>query len=435
MSALLSRGNLPLSILRREGPSAVGWIDLESSLEVHPADGRPFRADHRDLLLLVRRGGDPLALLHVEGPPTELGEGDLADAVSHLALLPESPGGVGAATPDRSSAAVIVSTIGADPDQLGHCIDSLLAMDSERFEILVVDNRPGGDSVRRVVDMPERQDPRLRYVTEPIPGLSVARNRGLMETRAELVAFTDDDVVVDRDWLTRLLDPFSDPRVSVGCGMVLPLELETPAQKGFERYLGFSKGLECRVHDLRSGRAAGIPFYPFLADAFGTGNSMAFRREELIAAGGFDPALGAGSPARAGEETDVFSRTILGGRRIVYEPRALSWHRHRREHGALREQIFGYGVGVGALTAKAFSSDRRFYPAAARGFGSLLAARLGGSATPPSRRDEGAPDLLRARREGIAQGPLRYLEGRIAARGLALPATRAPTPELVGSTR
>jgi glycosyltransferase involved in cell wall biosynthesis len=417
----LSRGFLPVTALHDRGPTAVGQIDLGQAIGPRAPGGEPLAAEGRDSLLLIRMHDDPLAVVHIERDVTAMDPEELTSEIWRLV----GEGARGRREPSAEqpaatgSAAVVLSTIGEDLDQLERCLRSLQNQRRRELEIVVVDNRPANGRARRVVEVIAESDPRVRYVAERRPGLSVARNRGLVETEAELVAFTDDDVVVDTTWLEWLLAPFADPAVAVACGMVLPLALETDAQKRFERYLGFSRGVERKVHDLRSGRAEGLPFYPFFADVFGSGNSMAFRRSHLLLSGGFDPALGAGSPARAGEETDVFSRAILDGNRIVYEPRALSWHEHRRDFDALKDQIFGYGVGVGALIVKAALSDARFYRAAALRVAQLVSG--GGRAGSRAGERELPPDfaaLLRARRAGIARGPLRYAQGVAQARRL-----------------
>lgn len=448
-SAGLTRGHLPATVLRNLGPTAVGVVDLDRSIAPKAPDGGTFEDEQADWLLLVRLHDDPLAVVHVERDLNSVADEDLAAKIWRLTgpeirqhierhrctgvpksstdLLGSSPLSTEGCTGDElpemaASAAVILSTIGQEAAQLERCLRSLLMQRRAEFEIVVVDNRPATGNTRHTVSRVAADDPRVRYVSEGRAGLSVARNRGLSETDAELVAFTDDDVVADPGWLDWLLAPFEDPGVGAACGMVLPLELETEAQKRFEGYLGFSRGVRRRTYDLESGRKAGIPFYPFLADIFGSGNSMAFRRAELEATGGFDPALGAGSPTHAGEETYAFSDAILRGRRIVYEPRALSWHEHRRDCDALRQQIFGYGVGVGALITKALISDPRFYSTA-------LANMLGLPRRLRSRRQSprGAkPDLmqpaelLQARREGILRGPLRYGQGVLRARKMGL---------------
>lgn len=454
-SAGLTRGYLPLSVLQDFGPTAVGKVDLDESIRPSSPDGRAFAASQRDCLLLVRLHGEPLAVVHIERDLYSVGDEDMAADIWRLAgpeirqhieryrcaevpkrytdLLGRSSISAGDcpgnALPEIApSVAVILSTIGQEPAQLERCLRSLLMQREARFEIVVVDNRPSTGGTRDTVSKVAAGDPRVRYVPEHRAGLSVARNRGLRETDAEMVAFTDDDVVADPHWLAWLLAPFVEPEVAVTCGMVLPLELQTEAQKRFEQYLGFSRGVQRRSYDLRSGQAAGLPLYPFLADVFGNGNSMAFRRADLLATGGFDPALGAGSPARAGEETDVFSTAILRGDRIVYEPRALSWHEHRKDGDALRDQIFGYGAGVGALVAKALTTDRRFYRAAASwplstvvGGERARGRDPAGEGALGARTTAGRPkELLRARRQGIMRGPLLYAQGVLRSRRLGL---------------
>jgi len=254
----------------------------------------------------------------------------------------------------------------------------------------------------------------------------VARNRGVSETQAELVAFIDDDAVVDRGWLDWLAAPFTEPEVTATCGMVLPLELQTKAQKRFERYGGYSKGMERRTYDLRTGRAVRPLLYPFLGDVFGCGSSMAFRRADLIAAGGFDTALGAGTPSGGGEDIYALSTAILRGGQLIYEPRSLCWHEHRRDGNDLQGQLFSYGVGLGAVMTKAMTSNLRFYAAAARSAPIALGSRWLSRASAgrqvatvidaSTSRDE----LLRAHRRGILRGPLRYVEGVVRARKLGL---------------
>ncbi len=450
----LTRGNLPVTVVQNLEPTAVGRVDLDQSITPNSPDGRTFGGDQRDCLLLVRLHGEPLAVVHIERDLNCIADEELAAEIWRLtgpeirrhieryrcAEVPKSYtdllGGsllsaeecTGDEVPEiAASVAVILSTIGREPTQLKRCLRSLLMQRHEEFEIVVVDNRPATGDTRQTVSGVAADDPRVRYVPEPRAGLSVARNRGLNETDAELVAFTDDDVVADPYWLEWLLAPFNEPGVAVACGMVLPLELQTEAQKRFEQYLGFSRGVQRRSYDRHTGQIASLPLYPFLADIFGSGNSMAFRRADLIASGGFDPALGAGSPARAGEETDAFSTAILRGGRIVYEPRALCWHEHRKDGDALRDQIFGYGAGVGALVTKGLTSDRRFYRAAAsRPISTLLGRRVRGRA-PADTGTVGAEsaadrpkELLRARRQGIMRGPLLYAQGVLRSRKLGL---------------
>jgi O-antigen biosynthesis protein len=446
----LTRGCLPIAAFEHLDPTAVAVVDLEHLVLPSSPDGRAWEGNERDALILVRFHGEPLAVIHIDEEPAALNEKRLATLVwqkagaevrRHIerfacAPLPDGPQELIDAPPSYSkkcsggqpprsgaSVAVIVCTAGRD-EQLKRCLRSLLAQQGVEFEIVVVDNCPATGETLRTVSAFAAEDERVRYVAEGRVGLSVARNRGISETAAELVAFTDDDVVVDATWLAWLIAPFAQPTVAATSGMMLPLELQTEAQKRFEQYLGFSKGVKRRSYDLRISPGAGRPLYPFLVDVFGSGASMAFRRAELVAADGFDPALGAGTPARAGEETYAFSTMILDGGGIVYEPRALCWHEHHREGDDLREQVFGYGVGVGAIVAKALTREPRFYAAAARSLPIALRmrkrrrflAKKNSKTAPPAR----PRDLLHARRQGIMRGPLRYAQGMVRSYRLGL---------------
>jgi GT2 family glycosyltransferase len=90
---------------------------------------------------------------------------------------------------------------------------------------------------------------------------------------------------------------------------------------------------------------------------------MALRREAVEQVGSFDEALDAGTPTRSGGDSEMFSRLIASGYRIVYEPRALAWHRHRRIWKELQQTIYGYGVGVYAFWTRKLLFEREWYVA------------------------------------------------------------------------
>ena len=73
---------------------------------------------------------------------------------------------------------------------LGLAIDSLLQQDFSDFEIIVVDNA-STDRTRQVVES-RLPNPELRYISEPVPGLSVARNTGAKNSQSPIIAYLDD---------------------------------------------------------------------------------------------------------------------------------------------------------------------------------------------------------------------------------------------------
>jgi hypothetical protein len=127
--------------------------------------------------------------------------------------------------------------------------------------------------------------------------------------------------------------------------MVLPAELKTEPQQWFEGLGGFRQGRGFAQEVFESGHPQS-PVYPF--PPFGAGANMAFRREVLADIDGFDVALGAGTPAKASEETLAFARTRLAQHTIVYQPTALVSHYHRETLAELKTQLHNYSIGTTA---------------------------------------------------------------------------------------
>ena len=182
---------------------------------------------------------------------------------------------------------VVVATTGRD--ELNRCLHSLRSLRYPCYEVLVVDNDPGSPSARRIVDTHAREDGRIRYTAEQFHNLSVARNHGITQTDAEIVAFTDDDVIVDPDWLLALVRAFlRDPQVAGVTGLVLPAELETRAQWYFEEYRAFGRGFEPRVFDLDRHRSNDKLLYPYWGGVVGSGNGGS---SSSATTGGADPSV------------------------------------------------------------------------------------------------------------------------------------------------
>jgi glycosyltransferase involved in cell wall biosynthesis len=213
-----------------------------------------------------------------------------------------------------------------------------------RYEIVVVDNASRDD---RTITTAQRHG--ARTVREDRIGLDNARNRGIAEARHDLIAYVDDDVQVDPEWLAALAGAFEDPEVDAVTGLVLPVEQETRAQRLFEAYgNGMSKGLEARTF-----RRAELTNDDLIAvQHIGVGANMAARRSALKAVGGFDPTLDVGTPSGGGGDLDMFHRLLVAGKTIRYEPSVLVRHRHRREMHELTRQLYDNGRAYGVYLLK-----------------------------------------------------------------------------------
>lgn len=193
------------------------------------------------------------------------------------------------------------------PVLLRKCLEAMASLEPGPDEILVVDNT-AGDAETEAVSW----ELGARYIVESNPGLSRARNRGLKESKSEIVAYVDDDSMPDVLWLRLLLEPFSDPRVAVATG---------------------------RVHVPESGPVERIEIAPFTLNnqapqwfeiatfgGLGLGSNMAVRKSASEGRKLFEERLGRGAPFQIGEENYAFALLLSRGYSAAHVPAAIVFH-------------------------------------------------------------------------------------------------------------
>jgi glycosyltransferase involved in cell wall biosynthesis len=264
---------------------------------------------------------------------------------------PSAPGG-------RGPTLTVAICTRERPELLRRALASLARQDEPPAEILVVDNAPASDSTR---DLVAGEYPEVRYLREPVPGLDFARNAALRSASGDVVAFLDDDAVVERGWARAKVAAFrANPRLGVCTGRVEPLRLETEGQRVFEANGGFSRGSE-RIRlpaDARRplhGRAAPLIAW---AVSVGSGCSFAVKRDLAVGLGGFDEALDMGRSLPGGGDHDMLWRVLQAGFDVQYEPAAVARHEHRRELSAAYDQIVGHQRALVAMITKAMMQAR-----------------------------------------------------------------------------
>ena len=378
---------------------------------------------------LIRDAGQPVKIMEVplDAPVIP------ADAFRALVMAEGTerpPAPIPRASGARAPHVTVVIATRDRAESLRRCLESLLTQSYADMDIVVVDNAPSSSETFDLIETDYAGRAPITYVLEERPGLARAHNAGVAAAKGEVIAFTDDDVIVDPAWVAAIAANFAlSDRIGCVTGLILPAELETRAQYWTERHGGFGKGLARRVFDPARPEAEG-PLFPYAAGAFGSGANMAFRRETLARMGGFDATLGAGTLARGGDDLDGFFAALSAGYQIAYEPGAIVWHHHRRSEEGMRRQAYGYGVGLGAYLTKLIVEEparigiflRRF-PAALR----HLFSRKGGKlARLP---DDYPTRLVWSERLGIVMGIRGYLQSRAALRreGARLDMA-APTP-------
>jgi len=353
-------------------PSRVLYIDLDGILP-------SFLDEEYDRALVIgARRGIPVGVADID---LRQDPGSVADQMAALLAMPEQSGSwadfpVGDA--ELPMISVVVPTIFERADELERLLDGFMKLDYPNVEFIIVDNRrtvPGNDILPELID----GKPSVRLVRAQHPGISAARNVGAAAARGDIVAFTDDDVAVDRNWLRAIGRRFVlQPELQAITGLVLPSELETPSQIWYERYYGGFGGIRTfapvtlrssrsSTHLLRGSQVeatgpdgvARTPFSIYGIGAYAAGANMSFRRSALTEIGGFDLSLGTGTPARGGEDLASIINILWLGGAVGFEPAAVVHHRHRRDFVDLVSQLRGNGLGFTAMLTSLIHHDPR----------------------------------------------------------------------------
>jgi cellulose synthase/poly-beta-1,6-N-acetylglucosamine synthase-like glycosyltransferase len=225
----------------------------------------------------------------------------------------------------QPSVSVVVPVRNGD-STIGDCIDAILATDypADRREILIVDNASTDGTADQIRSRP------VRYLDEPRPGVSNARNRGIAESTGEILAFVDSDCMVEPHWLTELVRPFEDREVGAVAGDLQHAPATTAAQRQAARLLGNWQRFAFNSN----------PAYPITANA-------AYRRDVLERIGPFDPQMIRAQDVELGLRFQERS-----GLRLAYAERATACHRNRSTQLGFFRQQLGWAYGCGLVGAK-----------------------------------------------------------------------------------
>ena len=204
-------------------------------------------------------------------------------------------------------------------------MEGILRLDYPDFETIVVNDGSTDTTPEIAKNYP------VRLISTENRGLAAARNTGLEAASGEIVAYIDDDAWPDPDWLRFLAHTF---RATDHAGIGGP-NLPPP---------GDGEIAECVGH------APGGPVHVLLSDTVAEhipGCNMAFRRDRLLAIGGFDPIYRA-----AGDDVDVCWRLMQKGWTLGFAAPAMVWHHRRNSVRAYWKQQKGYGKAEALLERK-----------------------------------------------------------------------------------
>jgi GT2 family glycosyltransferase len=204
------------------------------------------------------------------------------------------------------------------------------------FELRIIDQ--SGDDLTENSLKPFLDHPRLHYIRTATQGVSAGRNLGICDAKSELIAITDDDCEIPKNWLQELVAGlYMDSKIGIVFGNVIP--------------------------GPHNGQVGYIPGYhrkePFLAHSIfekhqveGISACMGLRRSVWQRLGGFDPMLGGGAPMKSGGEGDLTIRALLAGYSVYETPKITVIHHGFRTWEQDRTHIQGYWYGTGAMLVK-----------------------------------------------------------------------------------
>ena len=342
--------------------------------------------------------------------------------IDELASISESPGARFEPSNTPNVDVVVCSTY-RRLSELERCIRSILANDYPFFSVIVVRNGMGAGELP--IEITSHKN--VRCVHQPILGLSKARNEGLSASSAPYVVFTDDDVIVEADWIREIVSTFSaQPDASCVTGLLIPAEIETPTQLRFERFLGdlasvrrlycakpnaLIRQIVMEPRGATPGPTLTLPPHVAAGHA-GLGANMAFKRADLVGTKVFDENLGGGTPTAGGEEIRLFAELLVSGKVISFTPTAVVRHFHLRTRNEFELRVPGIGTSVSATILALALSDPRY----------AIEWVVSKASTPTLKRlgiakfDQLAglaaiedPETRRLYRAGLVRGPLAYL--------------------------
>ena len=286
--------------------------------------------------VVARAHGMPLFRRIVEGP-VKLSGKDVRGTyrVPDEPALPASQVSIVVATRDR-------------PEELEACLTALRDHAAGAGQVIVCDS--ASSDAWAVGEVAGKFGATL--VRAERAGLSLARNTGAERATGEVIAFLDDDCMIEPAWLSGIRGGFSDDRVAAVTGSYIPAELLHEAQLLFLRYSQLERrgfGEEARfTRDKRESM-----HWPLDAWRMGSGGNMAMRADVFRKLGGFRLDLGLGTEAQGGEDLFLLWSVVRSGGDVVYRPDAMVSHLHHRDLASLHRVMSGYGVGHTAYLAAA----------------------------------------------------------------------------------
>lgn len=224
---------------------------------------------------------------------------------------------------------------------LEDCINSFNEQDSDKslFEVLIIDNNSTDDTETISNELIYKYpDLNISYMIETNQGLSYGRNRGIKESKYDLIHFFDDDAIATHNYIFTILDTFKRyPNAKATGGKIL-----------LNYFEGRPKWASVYMESIFGLFDIGDAEVEFPRNNYPRGSNMTFKREIFNKLGVFDVTLGRkGKIMLGGEEKEMFQRVYESGASVIYNPLTICYHsvpEPRTRLSFIKNQVFGIGV-------------------------------------------------------------------------------------------
>ncbi len=223
-------------------------------------------------------------------------------------------------------------------ESLRKCVDALLNQNFKDYELIIVDDGSTDETDVMIKSLQEKNK-NLVYLRQENKGPSVARNFGAEKSKGKIIAFTDDDCIVEKNWLKELLKGFGNKNVGIVGGNYIFHE-----EKGFINLWQKSN----MKKSIERGR--------FKKPQFFESNNMAILKELFVSVAGFNPIFG---PKDGSEDLNLNYQVIKKGFGLTFREDARVLHLHKRNLKGVLKQY--YIAGRGDIVFMFLNKEKRIF--------------------------------------------------------------------------
>jgi len=198
------------------------------------------------------------------------------------------------------------------------CLDALLnqTYPKEKYEIWLLDNNSDDGTLEIVANYPKDK---VKIIQTGIDSPPIKYNRILPQIKSEVVGLVDGDAIVDKEWLSKTIEPLDDPKVAGACGVILTANKD----KLIPRIIGYELQNRYEKMPREIKRAATM--------------HIVYKKRVIEEIGGFNENL------KTGYDAEIGHRINNAGYKIIFVPEAKVWHNHRETLRAFFKQQYEYG--------------------------------------------------------------------------------------------